>query len=130
MLCFVRRGPYPLWTNHNPPRHQPELLHNCLHMLGAHMQAEIREQPKALAKNAEAYMLAAEAALGAQKFDLVLLAARGSSDHAALYARYLIEIHLGVPVVLAAPSVFTRYHAKVRYPRCLAIGISQSGAAP
>jgi glutamine---fructose-6-phosphate transaminase (isomerizing) len=63
-------------------------------------------------------------------FEMVLLAARGSSDNAALYARYLIEVLLGVPVSLAAPSVITRFGSKIKYPRCLTIGISQSGAAP
>ena len=61
---------------------------------------------------------------------MVLLAARGSSDNAALYARYLIEVHLGVPVSLAAPSVITKYGTDLKYPPCLAVGISQSGAAP
>jgi glutamine---fructose-6-phosphate transaminase (isomerizing) len=60
----------------------------------------------------------------------VLLAARGSSDNAALAARYWFEVFLGIPVVLAAPSVLTRFGAKIRYPKCLAVGISQSGAAP
>ena len=61
---------------------------------------------------------------------MVLLAARGSSDHAALFARYLIEVHLGIPVSLAAPSVLTRFGTRVRYRNCLGVGISQSGAAP
>lgn len=64
-----------------------------------------------------------------KSFDMVVLAARGSSDNAALYARYLIEIHLGIPVSLAAPSVVTVFGRKLRYPKALAIGISQSGAA-
>jgi glucosamine--fructose-6-phosphate aminotransferase (isomerizing) len=42
----------------------------------------------------------------------------------------LFEIHLGVPVVLAAPSVVTKYGANLRYPKSLVIGISQSGAGP
>ncbi|RYG34893.1 SIS domain-containing protein, partial [bacterium] len=69
-------------------------------------------------------------ALGGREFDMVLLAARGSSDNAALFARYLIEIHLGIPVTLAAPSVLTRYGRRIGYENCLAVGISQSGAAP
>ena len=94
------------------------------------MESEIREQPSRLLKNADGYLATATKAFGDKTFDLAVLAARGSSDNAALYARYLIEIHLGIPVVLAAPSVFTRYDAKVRYPKSLVIGISQSGAAP
>jgi glucosamine--fructose-6-phosphate aminotransferase (isomerizing) len=98
-------------------------------MTGALMEAEVRSQPSVLLAQANAYYEAAQALKG-QEFDLVLLAARGSSDHAALYARYLIELVLQIPVSLAAPSVLTRYGKRVRYPKTLAIGISQSGAAP
>jgi glutamine---fructose-6-phosphate transaminase (isomerizing) len=94
------------------------------------MEQEVREQPSRLRENSERYSAELRNAIGGQEFDMVLLAARGSSDHAALYARYLFEIHLGIPVSLAAPSVLTRYGSRVRYPRCLAVGISQSGAAP
>ncbi len=93
------------------------------------MEREIREQVDVLAQGAAEYPQVLSALAG-REFDMVLLAARGSSDNAALYGRYLIEVFLGIPVSLAAPSVFTRYKTKVKYPRCLAIGISQSGAAP
>lgn len=99
-------------------------------MLGRKMEAEICEQPGGLAANCQRYEAELSRCLRGKEFDLVLIAARGSSDHAALYARYLIEVYLGIPVSLAAPSVFTRYSAHVRYPKCLCIGISQSGAAP
>lgn len=94
------------------------------------MEAEIREQPGLFTQNAERYLDLLKSALDGKSFDMVLLAARGSSDNAALYARYLIEIHLRIPVSLAAPSVLTRFGSSVRYPKCLAVGISQSGAAP
>ncbi len=94
------------------------------------MEQEIREQPAVLAAQAPAYLETLRSALAGKQFEMVLLAARGTSDNAALYARYLIEIHLGIPVSLAAPSVLTRFKSTVRYPKCLAIGISQSGAAP
>src|SRR5437660_724664 len=94
------------------------------------MQTEIEEQPALLAILAPIYEERLGAILAGKSFEMVLLVARGSSDHAALYARYLIEVHLQIPVVLAAPSVLTRYHSDVRYPPCLAIGISQSGSAP
>lgn len=96
-------------------------------MLGQHMEREIREQPSVLrnARYGEALR-----PLAGRGFDMVLLAARGSSDHAALFARYLIEVHLGIPVSLAAPSVLTRFGSRVRYTNCLGVGISQSGAAP
>lgn len=94
------------------------------------MESEVRQQPGVLAKNAPRYLAELKSALGGKSFDMVLIAARGSSDNAALYARYLIEIHLGIPVSLAAPSVITKFGSEMRYPNCLAIGISQSGAAP
>ncbi len=94
------------------------------------MEEEIRQQPEVLSKNANRYLEELTAKLSGKRFDMVLLVARGSSDNAALYARYLIEIHLGIPVSLAAPSVLTRYGRHVQYSNCLAIGISQSGAAP
>lgn len=98
--------------------------------LGALMESEIEEQIALLPVAARRYAAELESLIGGRTFDLVLIAARGSSDNAALYARYLIEVFLGIPVVLAAPSVLTRYGRHVRYPNCLAIGVSQSGAAP
>lgn len=99
-------------------------------LLGAAMEREIKQQPEVLASQTAHWLAEAEKALTGRSFDMVLLAARGSSDHAALYARYLIEIFLGIPVILAAPSILTRYGSHVRYSNCLAIGISQSGEAP
>lgn len=99
-------------------------------MLGRCMEAEMREQPQVLASNAKRFEDELSRELGGRSFEMALLVARGSSDNAALYGRYLIEIHLGIPACLAAPSVLTRYGTRVRYPNCLAIGISQSGAAP
>ncbi len=94
------------------------------------MEEEIRAQPAILRNNASLYLDAAREALAGERFELIVLVARGSSDHAALYARYLFEIALGIPCTLAAPSVLTQFSRKLRYPRCLGIGISQSGAAP
>lgn len=93
------------------------------------MELELRQQPEVLAENLRNYRSALSFLVGA-KYDMVLLAARGSSDHAALYARYLLEAKVGIPVSLAAPSVITKLKSNISYPRCLAIGISQSGAAP
>jgi glutamine---fructose-6-phosphate transaminase (isomerizing) len=58
---------------------------------------------------------------------LVVLVARGTSDNAALFGRYLIETIAGVPVSLAAPSVSTLYRARVRLENALVVGVSQSG---
>lgn len=99
-------------------------------MTGQHMEREILSQSELLAQLAPQYFAAAQPYVTGAPFELVVLVARGSSDNAALYARYLFEIHLGIPVVLAAPSVVTKYGANLRYPKSLVIGISQSGAGP
>ena len=57
----------------------------------------------------------------------ILFVARGSSDNAAVYGRYLAETQLGVPAALAAPSVATHYHARVDLSDTLVVSISQSG---
>lgn len=57
-------------------------------------------------------------------------AGRGSSDHAATYARYLVETQLGLPAGLAAPAVTTLYGARVDWRDALVVAISQSGAGP
>ncbi|MFN3650808.1 MAG: SIS domain-containing protein [Armatimonadota bacterium] len=98
----------------------------------SHMLREIREQPAALERLLEGELGRAEALANAAKereIDLLFLAARGTSDHAAIYAKYLMEIETGLPVSLAAPSVFTLYRAPVRLDRSLVLGISQSGKA-
>lgn len=95
------------------------------------MLDEIAEQPAALAR-AIATERSKVTKLGAflQQRDIqfIVLAARGSSDNAALFGRYLLEITTGLPVVLAAPSVYTLYGAQVNLSRALVVGVSQSGA--
>jgi Glucosamine 6-phosphate synthetase, contains amidotransferase and phosphosugar isomerase domains len=56
-----------------------------------------------------------------------VLAARGTSDNAAQLGRYLLEITTGIPVSLAAPSIYTLYNAALDFRDALVIGISQSG---
>jgi len=99
-------------------------------MAGERMEREIREQLNALPENSDRYFQELSKAVYGTKPSLVVIVARGSSDNAALYARYLIEITLGIPVSLSAPSVITRYGRRLDYPPALVIGISQSGAAP
>ena len=60
----------------------------------------------------------------------VVIAARGTSDHAAIYAQYVLGALAGLPVALAAPSLFTRYASPPRIGDALVIGISQSGRSP
>lgn len=56
----------------------------------------------------------------------VMLAARGTSDNAALYAKYLFEVLLGLPTALASPSTFTLYNSQLNLKDVLVIGVSQS----
>ncbi len=63
-------------------------------------------------------------------FAYVLIAARGSSDHAATYAKYAWGALAGYPVALAAPSLSTLYGAPPRMADALVVGISQSGQSP
>jgi glutamine---fructose-6-phosphate transaminase (isomerizing) len=63
-------------------------------------------------------------------FDYALIAARGSSDHAATYAKYAWTSLAGYPVALAAPSLLTMYKTQVRLAGALVVGISQSGQSP
>ena len=93
------------------------------------MYREIREQPEVLAAILEEWETVARAArtLRSRGFRFAMLAARGTSDNAALYAKYLFEIRLGVPVSLASPSTFTLYESEMNLEDVLVIGISQSG---
>ena len=95
-----------------------------------HMLDEIQEQPEALRRALSgAVDPARQVAQEAQQrdVDVVILAARGTSDHAALYAQYLFQYLNGIPVALATPSLYTLYGASLRLDRALVIGISQSG---
>jgi glutamine---fructose-6-phosphate transaminase (isomerizing) len=94
------------------------------------MLAEIAEQPAALERTiAEEQGKIAKlgSLLKARDIDLIVLVARGSSDNAALFGRYLLEITTGIPVSLSAPSVHTIYNARLRLDHALVVGVSQSG---
>ena len=93
---------------------------------------EIGEQPaiaeRLLRSAAEPVSAVAEAIREAAPAAF-LIAARGTSDHAATYAKYLFEIRNRLPVALAAPSAFGLYGRPPRVDRLCVIGISQSGAS-
>ena len=94
---------------------------------------EIREQPDAAARFLDRQLPrlpAIAAAVRRHAPKLVLIAARGSSDHAAIYAQYVLGIRNGLPVALAAPSMFSLFAAPPRLADALVIGISQSGQSP
>lgn len=94
------------------------------------MLAEINEQPRALERTIrrEARRIAQFAEkIRQRRLRLIVLVARGSSDNAATFGRYLLEVETGIPVSLAAPSVHTLYRARLDLRDALVIGISQSG---
>jgi len=94
---------------------------------------EIKEQPEVAARLlqvAEPDVAAVVAAVRAADPSHVLIAARGTSDHAAIYAQYALGVMAGLAVGLATPSVLSLYGATPRMERALVIGISQSGASP
>jgi glucosamine--fructose-6-phosphate aminotransferase (isomerizing) len=94
------------------------------------MLEEIHEQPEAVRRTlaAERARLAGVAEeIRRRDPALVLIAARGTSDNAAIYAQYLWAIRNGLPVALAAPSVTTLYGATPRLRDTVVLGISQSG---
>jgi len=93
------------------------------------MLSEIHETPQVLgristdfAKNRSAQDL-----LDKHKFQSVIILARGTSDNAAHFLKYLIEIKLGLPVGLASPSATTMYSAQLKYEHTLVVALSQSG---
>jgi glucosamine--fructose-6-phosphate aminotransferase (isomerizing) len=94
------------------------------------MLDEIREQPGALERTLamEVRRMRTFKRLREQKRPrLIVLVARGTSDNAALFGRYLLEITTGIPVSLAAPSITTLYQANLDYRDTLVVAISQSG---
>jgi glucosamine--fructose-6-phosphate aminotransferase (isomerizing) len=99
---------------------------------GTLMAAEMAEQPHVLAgvlRRAEADGEAIRAVLPHPLAGTMFLA-RGSSDNAAVFGRYLAELRSGRPAGLMAPSLYTRYHAAVDWSGFLVVALSQSGATP
>ncbi len=68
--------------------------------------------------------------LAARSPAVIVVAGRGTSDHAAIYARYLLEHAVGVPVGLAAASLVTQYGIETASPQSALLAFSQSGAGP
>jgi len=101
---------------------------------GTGMAVDIGEQPGVYARliePAQAGPIAAVAArVAAWQPRHVVLTARGTSDHAALFGAYLAEIRLGLPAGLASPSTITLYGSRPDLSRALVVGVSQSGGSP
>ena len=98
-----------------------------------HMAAEIRETPAAVARLIEREH-GAIAALGQRIRTLdpavIVTCARGSSDNATAYFKYLSEIVCGVPVASIGPSVASLYRAPLKLRNTIVISVSQSGQSP
>lgn len=94
------------------------------------MLEEIFDQPRALRRTFKAEREHAQSfkQFARQKdFRLIVLVARGTSDNAALFGRYLLELTTGIPVSLCAASIHTLYHARLDLRRAVVVGVSQSG---
>ncbi len=94
------------------------------------MCEEIRQQPEALERTlAEEWPRTEQLRRHFENHpvSLIVLVARGTSDNAAQFGRYLLEICTGIPVSLAAPSVYTLYQSSVQLRNVAVVAISQSG---
>ena len=93
-----------------------------------YMRTEIMEQPAALRATIDALLpRAAEAGQLARGTRQVLFIARGTSDNAAVYGSYLIQVQAGRLATLASPSIATTYRSRVDLSGVLAVALSQSG---
>ena len=98
-----------------------------------HMRIEIEEIPDAtrrLLDNSGQRLTEAGAALKQLQPVMIATIARGSSDHAASFLKYAIELVAGVPVASIGPSVMSIYGRELHLDGCAAISISQSGKSP
>lgn len=99
---------------------------------GGLMAAEIAEQPAVLERllsHGAASVRAIAGRIAERQPRFVLLTARGTSDHAAMYAKYLVEVSLGLPAGLSSPSTVTAYGTKPDLSNVLMITVSQSGGS-
>lgn len=98
-----------------------------------YMRMEIDEIPDAAQRLLDGSAASlSEAGQRLRKLQPVMVAtiARGSSDHAAAFLKYAIELTAGVPVASIGPSIMSIYGRELRLDGCAAISISQSGKSP
>jgi glucosamine--fructose-6-phosphate aminotransferase (isomerizing) len=97
---------------------------------GDRLAAELREAPDAVRRQVDCLADPLErliTELLRRPPNVVVTCARGSSAHAATFAKHLIERHLGIPVAPAAPNIASVYHSRLRLKAQLFLTISQSG---
>ncbi len=93
-------------------------------------ESEIRAAPEAARRQAEAFAAPAQALLARlarRAPNVVVTCGRGSSAHAATFAKHLIELKLGIPCAAAAPNIASVYHRPLRLKDQLFLAVSQSG---
>ena len=97
--------------------------------IGEVMLREIEEIPRVLERISEAFSRdeKVKSLLLENGFDSVIILARGTSDNAAHFLKYLLETKIGIPCGLASPSAATLYSTKLLYKKTLVVAISQSG---
>lgn len=115
MTSIVEAGPKPVLAEHT-----------AMHREAGEGAASVA---RFLSRNA-ATLKALGETLRADPPALVVTCARGSSDHAATYGKYLVETLCGVPVASAAPSVASVYATRMERMNALVIAVSQSGRSP
>ena len=99
---------------------------------GGGMAKELAEAPAAVqaqARELAAPLAALMARLARRSPNVVVTCARGSSAHAATFAKHLIERYLGIPVAAAAPNIASVYHQRLALKDQLFLAISQSGSS-
>jgi glutamine---fructose-6-phosphate transaminase (isomerizing) len=98
-----------------------------------HMRREIEEIPVAVARllaDGRDELAAGGAALRERNPDMLVTIARGSSDHAATFIKYAVELLAGIPVASVGPSISSIYGRELRLPNAAVLAISQSGKSP
>ena len=98
--------------------------------LAAGMESDLQEAAAAVERQTNVLVAPATALireLGRHRPRVVVTCARGSSAHAATFAKHLIELRLGIPVAAAAPNIATVYHRALSLKGQLFLAISQSG---
>ena len=97
------------------------------------LRDEILEQPEVAARflaTQSEPIAAIVASWAGRDIEHVVIAARGTSDHAAIYAQYVLGVRHRLSVGLGTPSINSLYGVAPRMDRTLVVGISQSGASP
>ncbi|MFN7224505.1 MAG: SIS domain-containing protein [Paracoccaceae bacterium] len=102
-------------------------------MMQTHMAREVAEIPAAASRFLDQTGPALrDAAVAMRALDpgLIITVARGSSDHAATYLKYAVELLAGIPVASVGPSIASIYGRPLRLKGAVCVGISQSGQSP